>query len=153
VSYRGGLRGEAGLNRLEEVPIEDRGMLARIALPTMIDLSEIRPVLQEIGQWAFSEGNAADDLARAQTPLAGDDSPLVELPHEDEHRARGQITIKDQAHRCGLILIDNELAVYNAIAQRYDAAYPYALLLGGGDLVADALAGHLVRTERRRATC
>jgi hypothetical protein len=41
VAYRGGLRGEAGLNRLEEVTIDDRRMLAWIAVLTMVGLSVI----------------------------------------------------------------------------------------------------------------
>jgi hypothetical protein len=48
-----------------------------------------------------------------------------------------------KSDRVDHILVDDELAVQDPIAQRYEAAYPNALLLRGGDLVADALADDL----------
>jgi hypothetical protein len=42
-----------------------------------------------------------------------------------------------------LAVDDDELAVLRLITERRHAAHPHAFLLRGGDLVADALAGHL----------
>ena len=39
--------------------------------------------------------------------------------------------------------IDYEPAVFHVITEWYDAAHPHALAFGGGDLVADPLAGDL----------
>ena len=41
------------------------------------------------------------------------------------------------------VLVDDELAVFDVVAERGLTAHPHALLLGGRDLVADALAGDL----------
>ena len=43
----------------------------------------------------------------------------------------------------GLLLIDDELPVPHVVAERRQTTHPHALLLRRGDLVADALAGHL----------
>jgi hypothetical protein len=43
----------------------------------------------------------------------------------------------------GLGLVVDEILVLDVIAERHVAAHPHALLLGRGDLVADALAGDL----------
>jgi hypothetical protein len=67
----------------------------------------------------------------------------LSTPHQREHGAQGKIAIKDQANGFGLFLVDDELAILDPVTQRYDSAYPYAPLLGGGDLVADSLARDL----------
>ena len=54
-----------------------------------------------------------------------------------------EIAPEDQPHPLGLLLDDDQLLVLAGIAQRHHAADPQALLLGGGDLVADALGGDL----------
>ena len=41
------------------------------------------------------------------------------------------------------VFVDDELPVFDVVAERRQAAHPHALLLGGRDLVADALAGDL----------
>ena len=43
----------------------------------------------------------------------------------------------------GLGLVDDELPVLHVVAEWRIAAHPHPLLLGGSDLVADALAGKL----------
>ena len=40
------------------------------------------------------------------------------------------------------LLVDDQLSVLHVVAKRRQAAHPHALLLGSGDLVADAFAGH-----------
>ena len=44
------------------------------------------------------------------------------------------------SHRLGFCLVDDELPVFDVVAERGQAAHPQTLLLGGRDLVADALA-------------
>src|SRR4051794_14988379 len=62
---------------------------------------------------------------------------------EPAHTAKLQVESEDGAHRLGLGRIDDQLALLRVIAERRVAAHPHALLLRGGDLVADALAGDL----------
>src|SRR5207249_2110221 len=49
----------------------------------------------------------------------------------------------DAAHGFSLGRVDNERALARVVAERHVAAHPYALLLRGGDLVADPFAGDL----------
>jgi hypothetical protein len=44
-------------------------------------------------------------------------------------------------HCVRLVRDDSELVILDAIAERWHAAHPHALLLRGGDLVANAFAG------------
>jgi hypothetical protein len=54
------LFGELSLDGLEQVAIEDRRMLGRTDLAFEHDLSEVEPVVQEIGERTSGEGDAAD---------------------------------------------------------------------------------------------
>ena len=51
--------------------------------------------------------------------------------------------LEDHADGGGFGLVDDELAVLDVVAERHEAAHPHALLAGGGELVADALADDL----------
>jgi hypothetical protein len=53
------------------------------------------------------------------------------------------VATEDVTHHLRLGLVDDQLAVLRVIAERWLAAHPQALLLGGSDLVADPLAGDL----------
>ena len=67
----------------------------------------------------------------------------VETLLETHHASRLEIAAKEGPHDAGVILDDTQRAVHNPIAERDDAAHPHALLLRGGDLVANALARDL----------
>ena len=54
-----------------------------------------------------------------------------------------EIAAEDQAHPFRLLLNNDELAVFDLVAERREPAHPEPLLFRGGDLVADALAGDL----------
>ena len=54
------LLGELSLNGLEQVTIEDRRMLCGADLALEVDLADVEPVAQEIGERASGEGDAAD---------------------------------------------------------------------------------------------
>src|SRR6266550_6930669 len=45
--------------------------------------------------------------------------------------------------RSGLVSIDDELAVFHVVSERWHAAHPHTLFLGGSDLVAHTLANDL----------
>ncbi len=59
------------------------------------------------------------------------------------HVAVLEIKPEDGAHGLGFCLVDDQRAVVGLVAERHEAAHPHALLLRGGDLVPDALAGDL----------
>jgi hypothetical protein len=47
------------------------------------------------------------------------------------------------AHGFRFNLVDDQISVLAVVSEGWIAAHPHAFLLGGGDLVADALAGDL----------
>ena len=51
--------------------------------------------------------------------------------------------MEDVADQLGLAFVWDQPAVLDVVAKWRHAAHPHALALAGGDLVADALAGHL----------
>src|SRR5437868_4351664 len=67
----------------------------------------------------------------------------VGLLLDPAHAAELTIKSEDAAHGLGLGRVDDERALARFIAQRHIAAHPHALLLRGGDLVADAFTGDL----------
>jgi len=71
-------------------------------------------------------------------PLAGN-ALGVELLLEGADGAQGDVDLEDVFDRLGFLLVDDEGSILDVVAQRWNAAHPHALALGGGDLVADAL--------------
>src|ERR1700731_3636277 len=67
----------------------------------------------------------------------------VGLLLDPAHATEFPIESKDAAHGLALGRVDDERALACVIAQRDIAAHPHALLLPGGDLVADAFTGDL----------
>ena len=59
------------------------------------------------------------------------------------HRPEFEIAPKDRPHGRRFRLVDDELALLHVISERRLSAHPHALLLRGGDLVADSLPGDL----------
>jgi hypothetical protein len=57
-----------------------------------------------------------------------------------------EIETEQGLHRRGFRLIDDQGPILEVVAERDQAAHPQAFLLGGGDLVADPLAGDLIAT-------
>ena len=57
---------------------------------------------------------------------------------------------EDEPHCLGFEFVHDQLAISNIVTERHWATHPHALLLGRGDLVADALAGNLALELRER---
>ena len=91
------------------------------------------------------KGHAADlgaggEKARAREDAAVSQDARPQTPHE---RAEIEVALENKAHCRRLGLVDQQLAILDAVAERHHSTHPDALLLGGGDLVPDALAGDL----------
>src|SRR6266516_4028796 len=89
------------------------------------------------------ETTVAEHPVGCQDALLAADYFLIKVDSEFGNTAECQIALKDQPHRFGLSGVDDEFAVLNVIAERDGASHPHALAAGGGELVADALAGDL----------
>ena len=61
-----------------------------------------------------------------------------------------QEPLEDHPDSRRLFLVDHQLAVFDPVAERHEAAHPHALLAGGGEFVADALADHLALELREQ---
>ena len=73
----------------------------------------------------------------------GDDPSLKKVGHQPVEAAKLQIPPKDGPDPLGLLFNHDDLAVLGLVSERRHAADPKSLALGGRDLVADALGGHL----------
>ena len=118
-------------------------MLAGIDVALVLDLAAIEVVLQDQIQDAARERPAAGETATGALALLAADASPVEFLLEERDGAELGIAPEDHAHRLGLGLVDDQLAVPDVVAERDVAAHPHALGLRRRDLVADALAGDL----------
>src|ERR1700722_7130277 len=108
-----------------------------------VDLANVEPVVQEIGERASGEGNAADGPSIAEMADLGDDAALPKITQEQPDTAEIEVAPEDGADPLGLFVCDDELLVAADVAKRYHSAHPQPPALGGADLVADPLAGDL----------
>ena len=106
----------------------------------MLELAAVDRVTEQVEQHAAGERIAADRLAAAGAQL-GAEPLLPEFFEQRRPRAELEIAAEDVADGLGILRVNDQLTVSHDIADRHDAVHPQALLLGGGDLVADALAG------------
>ena len=67
----------------------------------------------------------------------------VERSFEPDDGVELEVAAEYRSHQIGMLLDDVQRPVLDPIAERNDAAHPYALLLRGRDLVADSLARNL----------
>ena len=70
------LFGQLGLDGLEQVSIDDGGLLASQDLALEDHLADVEAVAEQMGERTACEGNAADGLACLQRPDLGDDASL-----------------------------------------------------------------------------
>src|SRR5262245_56658317 len=135
--------GEFFLHGLEQVAGEDRLMLAAIYLPPIMDLADVEPVLEQMGEWSNAETDTAPLLTLPALIDLRLDTPPVQLREQSTYGAQLQIEAKDCADRLRLFGHDFELFVDAAIAKRDGSADPQALALRGRNLVAHPLADDL----------
>ncbi len=131
------------LNLLPQILIDDRLVLARISLVLMHDLAAIEAILQHVIERSPHHGLASIGPTIRRGAALAEDTRRIEVLLEQSHRAQVLVAAEDVADGLGLGLVDDQLSVFHVITERWIAAHPHALLLGGGNLVADPLAGDL----------
>jgi hypothetical protein len=92
---------------------------------------------------ASADEPAARSLVTSIRPHRQPDVFVVENSLQAHDAADLEIAPKEIAHEDGVLLDHMERPVLDPISEGNDAAHPDALLLGGGDLVPDPLAGDL----------
>ena len=109
----------------------------------MRDLAAIDAVLQHqiegpAGKLLTTKGSAV-----CQYPPLAPNSRGIKFCLQRAHGSELYIAPEDMDDGASLLLVDDQLSVLHVVAKRRQAAHPHALLLGSGDLVADAFAGDL----------
>src|ERR1700730_1476026 len=125
-------------------------MLARVADALVTDLTHIDRVSQQ-----GIKSSTRERLTTRFDSIFGDtdlrvDAISVEFFLEQPHATELTIAREDMSHGGGFGFVYDQLAVAHLVPERHQAAHPDTLALGGGDLVADALAGHLPLELRER---
>ena len=95
--------------------------------------SDVDGIVQQLVEPALVEALA----------VAVDEAFGGQFPDDGGGRAGLGEGLEDVPDLGGLGLVDDQLAVLHPVAERRPAAHPHALLAGGGELVANALADHL----------
>src|SRR5260370_24987811 len=132
-----------GLHRVKEITIQDGALLAGQDLALEDDLTNIEPIAQKMGERAAGERNSANRASGLERSHLGDDPPLAKVGHQQVEAAKRQIPPTDGPDPLGLLFNHDDLAVLGLISQRRYAADPQPLALGGPNLFADSLEGHL----------
>src|ERR1700730_11599931 len=66
------------------------------------------------------------------------DATTIQILHQESDGTEVQISIEYPSHRFRFRLIHDQAAIDHVVTDRHQTAHPHALLLGGGDLVANA---------------
>src|SRR5262249_21765492 len=115
-------------------------MLAAIHLAPEMDLADVEPVLEQMGERSHAKSDPAPLLALPAPIAFGPDAPPVEFREQRAHGAEFQIKGENGADRLGLLGHVFEFFVDAAIAEGNRSADPEAFALGGHNLVAHPLA-------------
>jgi hypothetical protein len=126
-----------------KILIDDRGVLAWIGLGLMHDLAAIDAVLQHVAEGSPSNRLTPVRPAIRRCAVLADDAGCIEMLLKQAHRTQFLIAPEGIADGLSLGLVDDQLAVLQVVAERWLAAHPHPFLLGGSDLVANALASDL----------
>jgi hypothetical protein len=88
---------QPGLDGIEQVPINDGGLLAYQRLALEEHLSDVKSVAQQVSKRTAGEANAANGLAALQGPQFGDNAALAQVRHQPVEAAQLQIAPEDDS--------------------------------------------------------
>ena len=111
-------------------------MFAWIGIAFVLCLAAVGPVLKQKIKCPLREALVAMYGAVAPDAALAPDVSSVQLRLKRIDRFNPKIAPINIHYHPRLGFIHDKLAVFNVVAERYDAAHPDALLPGGGDLVA-----------------
>jgi hypothetical protein len=112
------LRRKLSLHGLEQIPTEDRGVVAAIDFSAVHHLPDVKAVLEQIRQCSDAERAAANAAAGRESSGLTPDASAVEVGGERPDRAKRKIPFEDGAHRLGLGRDHHDLLVHGRIAER-----------------------------------
>src|SRR5712692_4387821 len=110
-----------------------------IMLVLVHDLAAIDPVAQHQIERSARQRLAAPAAARRADPGFAANAGGVELLLQEPHRTERGVAAENVLDGLGFARDDDQLMVSAPVTEGRHATHPHALLLRGGDLVADAL--------------
>src|SRR5579863_9039236 len=130
---------EPGLDSVEQIPIQNRRLLAFEDLTFEDHLSDVEAITKQMGERPACEWNAANRFPALQGSNPSDDPTFAQVGHQQVEAAKLEIAAEDTPDPLSLSFIDGYLPILRVVTQRDHAADPEALTFRGGDLVPDAL--------------
>src|SRR4029077_1431096 len=123
--------------------VDQRRMLSRVELALVRNLTDVDRVRQQSVDVPAREGSAAALDAVSRRAALRAEPQAVGLLFDPAHTAEFTIKGEDALHDLGLGRVNDEGRLSRVVAEAHNTAHPHALLLRGGDLVADPFAGDL----------
>ena len=120
----GHLFAQPGLDRIEQVSIDDGGLLASQYLALECDLPNVEAVAKEMSKRTPGKGNAANRFTGSLCSHLGDDAAFAQVCHHKVQAAKPEIAFEDGLDPLGLGFVDGDLAVPGVVAKRRHAADP-----------------------------
>src|SRR5690606_28972308 len=108
-----------------------------------VDLADVDLVRELAVDAALVPAEAAGVLAGPGDASLGAPAARVQDIGRGDERLLLLVDAEELAYQDRLVLVDDELAAFHAVAERHAAADPFALLARGGHLVARSLGDHL----------
>ena len=138
-----------GLDGVPCCTVNQRRMLARIPNTPVFDLPNIKRVRQNLVDVAPGKGQTTDRPATGRRIRFCCEIEAPKFGLNPLHVLEFQKQVEDRSDGQGLGLVDGKGAVLPVVADGHPASHPHALLLGGGDLVADPLPGDFALELRK----
>jgi hypothetical protein len=124
-------------------PIDNGIVPAIINLPLVVDLAEVDRVGEQLVDMAARKWSAPNLPAGRKYAARRMDLILAHLSGDQPNIPQFEVSREDLSYERCMVLDDLEAATVGLVTDRRDASHPHALGLGGSDLVANALCGHL----------
>ena len=134
---------EDGLHPIPQLAGDDRLVLASEYGIFVANFADVDGVAQEFGDVLFIHRRAIARAAVLQAVGLGGDPFQGQFPNDVRDRLDFRKSGEDAPNGCGVLLLNDQLAVFDLVAQWRVAPHPQALAFAGGDLVADAFARDL----------
>jgi hypothetical protein len=128
---------ELHLNTIPEILVDDGRMLAGKGLVLVRDLAEVDSVLEHGIECSTGKGVVTGGISGLAQSLFSSDVLLLQINLKPGDASFSEIGLKDILDPIGLLWIDNQVTIFEVIAQRNDSSHPHAFALRRGDLVAD----------------
>src|SRR5215208_741549 len=130
--------------------IDDGIVLSWIILALMDHFTDVHAVAQTIRERPLGEDNATPQRAISPPAHLGADALLAKRLGELRETAEFEIAPEDEPDLLGFGCVHDELLIADLVPERHGSTHAQALLLRGGDLVADALARDLALEPGKR---